>query len=319
MATFFSTEWEETQEAGTPRGPLTRLSNDKVGVFYRTADAIDRRETSESEFVWKALPLIHEATIAKRPYGFCRNDEKGMMGALSVREGKTTPIATTELLNDFPRRISDRIDRILLNFFRAFPQYGAPIDKLSHLDFFSYDGSETPFFFELMKKRGYLNGNIAKTLGGGVTFNLPIFIGADGWQRIEDIERGVSTQQVFVAMSFDESMHPIYEKIDSAVRSLDLIPVNIGLKEHNNDIVDEIQYEIKRSRFIIADVTQQKHGVYYEAGYAMGHGIPVIWMCKKDEMSLVHFDTNHYSHIVWENGDDLYDKLISRIKGTILA
>ena len=36
-------------------------------------------------------------------------------------------------------------------------------------------------------------------------------------------------------------------------------------------------------------------------------------------MSKVHFDTNHYSHIVWENGDDLYDKLVRRIKGTILA
>lgn len=318
MVTFFSTVWEETHEAGTPRGPLTRLSNQEIGVFYKTADGIDRLESEETDLASKAHSLIHEATLAKRPYGFCQEDEKGLMGAKLIREGTIVPITTTELPNQFPKRISERIDRILLNFYRAYPQYGAPIDKISHLDFFSHDQLETAFFFDLMQDQSYLQGKITRH-SGGVTFNLPIYIGSAGWQRIEDMERQVSTQQVFVAMSFDESMHPIYEKIDSAVRSLDLLPVNIGLKEHNNDIVDEIQYEIKRSRFVIADVTQQKHGVYYEAGYAMGHGIPVIWMCKKEEMDKVHFDTNHYSHIVWENGDDLYDKLVRRIKGTILA
>lgn len=53
MATFFSTEWEETQEAGTPRGPLTRLSNQVVGVFYKTADGIDRLESEETDLAAK--------------------------------------------------------------------------------------------------------------------------------------------------------------------------------------------------------------------------------------------------------------------------
>jgi nucleoside 2-deoxyribosyltransferase len=319
--TFFSTQWDQTDTGvPAPSGPIARLSNAEVGVFYETLNAIDRPLSDTSEFTWKALPLIHEATLAKRPYGFCEERDKATIGAMEILDGKITPITMAELPNDFPSRISGRIDRILLNFYRANPEYGAPIEKLSDLDFFSHQSAESGFFFNLMKNQGLLEGrDPTRVSGGGVIFSLPIYIGSAGWQRIEDMERVSSSQQAFVAMSFDPSMDRIYAKIDSAVRSVGFTPRNIGLKEHNNNIVDEIQYEIRQSRFVIADVTGQKTGVFWEAGYAMGLGIPVIWSCRKDEIGKVHFDTNHYSHVVWEKEDDLFTKLVNRIKGTILT
>jgi hypothetical protein len=242
---LFSTEWEETHEAGTPTGALTRLSNVEVGVFYKTSDSIDWRLSETSDFGWKALPLIYEATLAKRPYGFCEEKEKAMMGTKWIREGTIVPITMTELLNGFPVRISERIDRILLNFYRANPAYGASIEKLSNLDFFAHENAEAAFFLELMIEQGLLQGpNPTRVSGGGAIFKVPLYIGSAGWRRLEDMERVSSTQQVFVAMWFDKSMDPTYAKIDSAVRSLGFNPRNIGLKEHNNDIVDEIQYEI---------------------------------------------------------------------------
>ena len=244
------------------------------------------------------------------------------MGTKLIREGTIVPITMTELPNRFPIRISDRIDRILLNFYRANPVYGAPIERLSTLDFFAHENAESAFFIDLMIEQGLLQGpNPTRVSGGGAVFRVPLYVGSEGWRRIEEMERPDSKRsgKVFVAMWFDKAMDPIYNKIDSAVRSLGFEPVNIGLKQHNNDIVDEIQYEIRRSRFVIAEVTGQRQGVYYEAGYAMGLGIPVIWMCRKDEIGKVHFDTNHYSHVVWENEDDLFAKLVNRIKGTILA
>ena len=84
------------------------------------------------------------------------------------------------------------------------------------------------------------------------------------------------------------------------------------------EIVGEILYEIRRSRFVIAEVTGQNQGVYFEAGYAMGHMIPVIWVCRKIDFDHVHFDTKQYSHVIWENEADLVEKLTDRIKGTIL-
>lgn len=64
---------------------------------------------------------------------------------------------------------------------------------------------------------------------------------------------------------------------------------------------------------MIADVTEQKQGVYFEAGYALGLGIPVIWSCRKDDLKNVHFDTRQYNHILWESEEDYAEKLYNFI------
>lgn len=83
-------------------------------------------------------------------------------------------------------------------------------------------------------------------------------------------------------------------------------------------ICDKIQVDIKKSRIVIADVTENNSGVYYEAGFAQGLGIPVIWTCRKDKISEVHFDTRQYNHILWESKEELYEKLKVRIKSLFI-
>lgn len=68
---------------------------------------------------------------------------------------------------------------------------------------------------------------------------------------------------------------------------------------------------------MIADFTGNRNGVYFEAGFAMGLGIPVIWTCRKDHIDNVHFDTRQYNHIVWETPEELREKLTYRIEATI--
>ena len=82
--------------------------------------------------------------------------------------------------------------------------------------------------------------------------------------------------------------------------------------EPHNDLIDvKIISEIKNSRFVVADFTEQKHGVYFEAGYARGMGIPVIWCVRKDDLENLHFDTHHYNYILWETPDEPRKSTIS--------
>lgn len=83
--------------------------------------------------------------------------------------------------------------------------------------------------------------------------------------------------------------------------------------EHVDRIDDRILFEIKKSRFLVADLTQQKRGVYFETGYALALGIPVIWTCKSTEVSELHFDISHYNHLLWSDHTDLVDPLYRRI------
>jgi len=123
-------------------------------------------------------------------------------------------------------------------------------------------------------------------------------------------------------MWFDKSMDETYhEGIAKAVREAGYEPLRIDGKEHNNKIDDEIIAEIRRSRFVVADFTQgasgARGGVYYEAGFAHGLGIPVIFTCQKSSIENTHFDTRQYNHIVWETHEQLRKQLAQRISATM--
>ena len=117
-------------------------------------------------------------------------------------------------------------------------------------------------------------------------------------------------------------MNNVYEEgIERAIKNTGYKPMRIDKKPNVNKIDDEIIAEIRRSRFLIADFTHgqdgARGGVYYEAGFAHGLGIPVIFSCRKDIIDKLHFDTRQYYHIVWENPEQLRDGLEKRILALI--
>ena len=83
----------------------------------------------------------------------------------------------------------------------------------------------------------------------------------------------------------------------------------------------EIFYEIKQSKFVVVDITKQNYGAYYEAGYAQALGKEVIVCCKKsvfdNPKTKPHFDIAQKSMILWENEQDLIDRLKRRIIATV--
>jgi hypothetical protein len=140
---------------------------------------------------------------------------------------------------------------------------------------------------------------------------LTVAITADGWDYLEKHDHHIEERtQAFVAMSFSEDLKPIWEgPIFRAISRAGYKPYRVDAEPHSDRIDFKIISEIKNSRFLIADVTQHKLGVYFEAGYALGLGLPVIWCVRKDDLKNAHFDTRQYNHIVWETGDDLEDQL----------
>ena len=142
---------------------------------------------------------------------------------------------------------------------------------------------------------------------------------AKGYTRLSELQRASRESAfVFVAMWFDASMNEIYDDaIEQAVREAGYKAVRIDREQHANRIDDEIIGRIKGSRFMVADFTGQRHGVYFEAGLMLGLGRTVIWMCKKQEVESgqVHFDTRQYNFIDYDNVAEakkrLYDRIIA--------
>ncbi len=130
----------------------------------------------------------------------------------------------------------------------------------------------------------------------------------------------VNSQIGFCAMWFNKDVLPIWTNaIQPAIVNAGYDAKRIDTHEHNNRIDDEIIAMIRRSKFMIADFTGQRGGVYFEAGFALGLGLQVIWTCEKSELENNHFDTRQYNFVTWEEGklDEFKANLQNRIEATL--
>ena len=143
-----------------------------------------------------------------------------------------------------------------------------------------------------------------------------------GHVRIAEESANADASQVFVAMWLDDSVERAYDEgIAPAIRDCGFEPKRIDRDPRVDKIDDSIIAEITRSRFLVADFTHgnegARGGVYYEAGFAHGLEIPVIFTCRADAIDKIHFDTRQYSHIAWDSTSELRNSLRDRILARI--
>lgn len=82
-----------------------------------------------------------------------------------------------------------------------------------------------------------------------------------------------------------------------------------------------IRTNILDSAFVIADLTHENRGAYWEAGFAEGAGKPVIYICQKDKFheEKTHFDTNHSTTVLWDMNEIDYflEDLVATIRRSL--
>ena len=158
---------------------------------------------------------------------------------------------------------------------------------------------------------------------------MEVQIAPAGWARLSELRDRPTTSRIgFVAMWFDSGMHGVRDNgIIPAIRDAGYEPKLINQHDHVNRIDDEIISLIRQSKFIVADFTGSRGGVYFEAGFALGLGLPVIWTCTQDQLEetdnqkKLHFDVNHFNFLPWTNDAgghaELKDKLQRRIEAVV--
>lgn len=131
--------------------------------------------------------------------------------------------------------------------------------------------------------------------------------------------------QIFVAMMFAEETASTYEQVyKPVIQSLNYSAMRIDEKQFNGSIIEEITAEITDSVALIADLTGNRGGVYYEAGIARGlqlcnHPIKLILTCKRSffDTEKVHFDVSGDNILLYENDVDLSQKLLKRLEAIL--
>jgi len=203
--------------------------------------------------------------------------------------------------------IPENIQKLLLHVMRHTRRPGntAEVDTAFDYPIIDADNSgELTWYLENAIETGHLKRS-------GNYYSLT----AKGWDFLMGPSAGGAIPgRCFVAMSFSEEHSPIYiEGIKPAVVEAGYRPVWMKDVLTNEDINYRMAVEIRKAQFLIADFTGLKAGVYFEAGFALGLGRDVFWTTKADDLGKIHFDTNHYQHIVWNSYDDLKLKLSDKI------
>ena len=159
--------------------------------------------------------------------------------------------------------------------------------------------------------------NLERTLD-----ELQCTVTVSGHDRLAEAEEESGGPGVFVAMWFDTSMDDAYKNgIEPGIEDTGFVPIRIDEKKDANRIDDDIIAAIEESHFVVADMTHGSDGVrgsvYFEAGFARGRGLQVIYCCRRDCIDGLPFDTRQYHHIAWDTPEELRKELAERIRARI--
>lgn len=179
------------------------------------------------------------------------------------------------------------------------------------------------FVFDHLKNQGMVAGGrhfdkINKATHIEATLTFP------GVQRYDELKRATSdSRKAFMAMEYGHNdLDGMYKDVfKPAVRETGFDLFILPERPKAGLIDDRLRVEIRTSRFLVADLTHENAGAYWEAGYAEGLGKPVIYTCKKQkfEECKTHFDTNHHLTIRWDcaKPQDAATELKATIRATL--
>ena len=222
---------------------------------------------------------------------------------------------------DYPKNPSQRMNHLFLNLFNLQKTDGEIIKiNLREEQFWvrNYFRSmeECKFYMDGLVENGLIHFDFA----GYANTPSKITITHSGLNKaVELSEEGNNSNSCFIAMAFSEEMSPYREAIKKALKTTgyDVVIIDEVHLESDKTIPDGILSGIKKSKFCIADFTNHRNGVYFESGYALGLGKPVIYLCEEKEFEKAHFDIKQLQHIIYKTPEELEKRLVEKIEAWI--
>jgi nucleoside 2-deoxyribosyltransferase len=120
---------------------------------------------------------------------------------------------------------------------------------------------------------------------------------------------------VFVIMSFKREFRDVFSSCRDVCQEFRFEAERTDESTSLERIVPRIEAGIRRSAFVIADVSELGPNVFYEIGYAKGLGKDVILTARKG--TELPFDIDDIPTIFWEIQEDLKEGLRKALGGLV--
>lgn len=171
--------------------------------------------------------------------------------------------------------------------------------------------------------RGMIVGIDAKDLQNPYRL-IELDLSLSGWELYEAEKRGATNSKSgFIALKFGDSTLDdlLTEHIKPKLREIGHPLIDLRDVSRAGVIDNILRAQIQDAAFVVADLTHDNPGAYWEAGYAEGLGKPVIYICEKSKFDerQTHFDTNHCTTVMWsvDEPDEFIGKLAATIRRSL--
>ncbi len=162
---------------------------------------------------------------------------------------------------------------------------------------------------------------VERSAAGIPVTDVKVVLSADGWDLGNKIDsKNKESERGFVAAWFDDSMDENITAAEEAISESGFIPVCIRDKHFSERIMDKALGEIRRSRFVIVDLTGNRGSVFFEAGFAFGLGIETIYVYHEKHSGKntpLEFYVKHYQCYKYQTPADLKETIKSAISSRI--
>ncbi|MBX2853841.1 MAG: hypothetical protein KTR21_02575 [Rhodobacteraceae bacterium] len=286
------------------------------GIGYVTCAALGGGYSISRELAEAELSTLTEKQKSKLSFWIYQQNLLGLkhpkIDAKVLSSIKSSPMPT----------ITRRIESLILEIFRLSETPGKKVPPFSDSFFAAaacLQKDELIGLLEYAISDGLLEGKADD-------YNS-VWLSLAGFKQAEHLRgKNIESQQGFISRWFSDEMEQAGAAMRLAIEDAGYSPVDLSVEQHIDHLSDKIISEIRRSRFVVADFTcprsqdnQGLHrgGVYYEAGFARGANIPVIWTCRKDRLEDLHFDVQQFPMILWSQPEELREKLALRLSAVI--
>lgn len=272
--------------------------------FFIFSDVRERLE--KISHILSGLSRELKETGGKRPEFLSDNIEK-LASSYPVPDLSSIENKTEKLLNRLKEKTS---------------YYGEVLQIRINMDYplaYAKNRKEFLALLNLLKEKKLISVK-SQIVDDSVT-SLEVVLLASGWDLVYKFKnKNLESKQVFIGVWFAEQMSEYIQAIEEAIKHVGLTPLCIKDKYYSETIRDKALGEIRKSRFVVVDLTGDRPSVFFEAGFAFGLGVDAIYVYKTEPegvKSNLDFYVKHYQCHGYANKEELKEIITNALSARI--
>ncbi len=227
-----------------------------------------------------------------------------------------------QIVNRFPKSFSERMDMVLLNLATLSGYAGAEF-KVDSLEVWPYfyltkgDFDAMSYMIKSLQKAELVDINYFMS----TFFPCGVVISPKGWDRIAELQNAQTSQHnAFLVFPRTEETWSVAMRLSArkAVEDCGYRAIESSSVSQDNAIGYAMIAQVKSSKFVICDLSENFSGAYFCYALALSLGKVAVLTCHESQKHKLKVNTNELNVVMWQDKKDLYNSVSNLIRALVI-